>query len=68
MCQGNFLFDITIELENNVNEDEKDNSYFLEVEPIDNESFNKFMNYLMLQIQEWIELNVDQEILSELTQ
>jgi hypothetical protein len=58
MCQGNFHFDTTIELENNVHKDAKDNSNFLEVEPIDNESFNQFMNYLMLQTQEWIELNV----------
>jgi hypothetical protein len=62
MCPGNFLLDTTIELENNMNENKEEKSYFLEVEQIDYESFNEFMNYLMFQTQEWIELNVDQEI------
>jgi hypothetical protein len=62
MCHGNFLLDTTIELENNMNENKEEKSYFLEVEQIDYESFNEFMNYLMFQTQEWIELNVDQEI------
>jgi hypothetical protein len=44
MCQGNFLLNMTIELENNMNEDEEDNSYFPKIEPIDDESFNEFMN------------------------
>ena len=43
MCQGNFLLDTTIELENNMNENKEENSYFLEVEQIDDESFNEFM-------------------------
>ena len=51
-----------------MNENKEEKSYFLEVEQIDYESFNEFMNYLMLQTQEWIELNVDQEIHNELTQ
>jgi hypothetical protein len=62
MCHGNFLLDTTIELENNMNENKEEKSYFLEVEQIDYESFNEFMNYLMFQTQEWIELNVYQEI------
>jgi hypothetical protein len=62
MCQGNFLLDTTIELKNNMNENEEENFYFLEVEQIDDESFNEFMNYLMLLTQEWIELHFDQEI------
>jgi hypothetical protein len=68
MCQGNFLLDTTIELKNNMNENEEENFYFLEVEQIDDESFNEFMNYLMLQTQEWIEFNVDQEIRNALIQ
>jgi hypothetical protein len=62
MCQGNFFLDTTIELENTMNENEEEDSYFLEVEQIDDESFNEFMNYLMLLTQEWIELHFDQEI------
>jgi hypothetical protein len=68
MCQGNFFLDTTIELENTMNENEEEDSYFLEVEQIDDESFNEFMNYLMLQTQEWIEFNVDQEIRNALIQ
>jgi hypothetical protein len=43
MCQGNFLLDTTMELENNMNENKEENSYSLEVEQIDDESFNEFM-------------------------
>jgi hypothetical protein len=68
MCQGNFLLDTTIELKNNMNENEEENFYFLEVEQIDDESFNEFMNYLMLLTQEWIELHFDQEIHNALIQ
>jgi len=72
MCQGIFNLDTTIELENNENENEEENPHFIEIEPIDDESFYQFMDQLMNQLnlesQEWEELNLSQEIHNELIQ
>ena len=70
-CQGFPFFDTLIEIKNGMIETNETNKIIIHedasiISPIFYEEFFQYMNRLMLEMQEWIQLNEEQETYNEI--